>query len=63
MIKKRDRLSIKRNGFARALGVVDPSKIIREDHQRIKWLKKDIQREMGQAYWSYVESIITAIGK
>lgn len=57
MIKKRDRL--KRKGFARALGVVDPSKITK----RIKWLKKDIQREMGQAYWSYVESIITAIGK
>ena len=59
MIKKRDRLSIKRKGFARALEVVDPSKITK----RIKWLKKDIQREMGQAYWSYVESIITAIGK
>lgn len=59
MIKKRDRLSIKCKGFARALGVVDPSKITK----RIKWLKKDIQREMGQAYWSYVESIITAIGK
>ena len=59
MIKKRDRLPIKLKGFARALGVVEPSKITK----RIKWLKKDILREMRQAYWSYVESIITAIGK
>ena len=52
-------MSIKRKGFARALGVADLSKITK----RIKWLKKDIQREMQQSYWSYVESIITPIGE
>ena len=51
-------MSIKHKGFARALGVVDLSKITKS----VKWPKKDIQREMRQSYWSYVESIITPIG-
>ena len=44
MIKKRNRLSIKCKGFARVLGVVDPSKITK----RIKWFKKDVQEKCGK---------------
>ena len=56
MIKKRGWLSIRCRGLVWALGgVVNQSKITK----RIRWLKRDIQREMQQAYWSYVESIIT----
>ena len=59
MIKKRDRLSIKRKGYVWSSRADELSKITK----RIKWVKKDIQREMRQAYWSYVESIITPIGE
>ena len=54
MIKKRDRLSIKRKGFARALGVVDPSKI-REDQRGLSGLRKIFKEKWGKltgAMWS-----------
>lgn len=54
LIKKRDRLSVRRKLRMKA-GQTDPNKIT----TKIKALKKMIQKEMRDAYWRYVESIIT----
>ena len=55
MIKKRDKLSMKKKSLGNSQRGSDLKKIT----NKIKDLKRSLQSETRRAYWSYVESLIT----